>query len=156
MKAKAPPKLALEIQFATSAMAQKWQDLITKRKVGNWIKKALQENATITVRFVGQAESKKLNANYRNKDYATNILTFPYELQNGIDHLSADLVICLPVLEKEAKQQNKTLEQHLIHLIVHGTLHAQGFDHEDELEAEAMEQLEISILKKLKQANPYI
>jgi probable rRNA maturation factor len=156
MKAKTPPKLALEIQFATSAMAQKWQDLITKRKVGNWIKKALQENATITVRFVGQSESKKLNANYRNKDYATNILTFPYELQNGIDHLSADLVICLPVLEKEAKQQKKTFEQHLIHLIVHGTLHAQGFDHEDEVEAEAMEQLEISILKKLKQANPYI
>ncbi len=156
MKAKTPPKLALEIQFATSAMAQKWQDLITKRKVGNWIKKALQENATITVRFVGQAESKKLNANYRNKDYATNILTFPYEPQNGIDHLSADLVICLPVLEKEAKQQKKTFEQHLIHLIVHGTLHAQGFDHEDEVEAEAMEQLEISILKKLKQANPYI
>ncbi len=156
MKAKTPPKLALEIQFATSAMAQKWQDLITKRKVGNWIKKALQENATITVRFVGQAESKKLNANYRNKDYATNILTFPYELQNGIDHLSADLVICLPVLEKEAKQQKKTFEQHLIHLIVHGTLHAQGFDHEDKVEAEAMEQLEISILKKLKQANPYI
>jgi probable rRNA maturation factor len=156
MKSKTPPKLLLEIQFATSAMAQKWQDLITKRKVGNWIKKALQENATITVRFVGQAESKKLNANYRNKDYATNILTFPYELQNGIDQLSADLVICLPVLEKEARQQNKTLEQHLIHLIVHGTLHAQGFDHEDEVEAEAMEQLEISILKKLKQANPYI
>lgn len=156
MKAKTPPKLVLEIQFATSAMAQKWQDLITKRKVGNWIKKALQENATITVRFVGQSESKKLNANYRNKDYATNILTFPYELQNGIDHLSADLVICLPVLEKEAKQQKKTFEQHLIHLIVHGTLHAQGFDHEDEVEAEAMEQLEISILKKLKQANPYI
>lgn len=156
MKAKTPPKLALEIQFATSAMAQKWQDLITKRKVGNWIKKALQENATITVRFVGQSESKKLNANYRNKDYATNILTFPYELQNGIDHLSADLVICLPVLEKEAKQQKKTFEQHLIHLIVHGTLHAQGFDHEDEVEAEAMEQLEISMLKKLKQANPYI
>ena len=156
MKVKTPPKLALEIQFATSAMAQKWQDLITKRKVGNWIKKALQEDATITVRFVGQTESRKLNSNYRNKDYATNILTFPYELQNGIDHLSADLVICLPVLEKEARQQKKTLEQHLTHLIVHGTLHAQGFNHEDEVEAEAMEQLEISILKKLKQANPYI
>ncbi|MEY2706498.1 MAG: hypothetical protein RI905_247 [Pseudomonadota bacterium] len=156
MKAKTAPKLALEIQFATAAMAEKWQDVITKRKVGNWIKKALQENATITVRFVGLAESKKLNSNYRNKDYATNILTFPYELQNGIDNLSADLIICLPVLEKEAKQQHKTLEQHLIHLIVHGTLHAQGFDHEDDVEAEAMEQLEISILKKLKQANPYI
>ena len=156
MKAKTAPQLALEIQFATAAMAEKWQDVITKRKVGNWIKKALQENAAITVRFVGLAESKKLNSNYRNKDYATNILTFPYELQNGIDNLSADLIICLPVLEKEAKQQHKTLEQHLIHLIVHGTLHAQGFDHEDDVEAEAMEQLEISILKKLKQANPYI
>ena len=63
MKVKTPPKLALEIQFATSAMAQKWQDLITKRKVGNWIKKALQEDATITVRFVGQTESRKLNSN---------------------------------------------------------------------------------------------
>ena len=156
MKVKTAPKLSLEVQFASVVMAQKWQTTITKRKLGNWIRKALQEDASITVRFVGLAESKKLNFNYRNKDYATNILTFPYELQNGIDCLSADLIICLPVLEKEAKQQQKSFEHHLIHLIVHGTLHAQGFDHEDDVEAEAMEQLEISILKKLKLANPYI
>jgi probable rRNA maturation factor len=107
------------------------------------------------VRFVGNAEAKKLNATYRGKDYATNILTFPYQLDSKDSPLMADLVICLPVLKKEALTQKKSIEQHLIHLIVHGTLHAQGFDHEDEVEAEAMESLEISILKKLKQPNPY-
>jgi probable rRNA maturation factor len=69
--------------------------------------------------------------------------------------LNADLVICLPVLKKEALAQKKSIEQHLIHLVIHGTLQAQGFDHEDEIEAEAMEELEVKILKSLKQANPY-
>jgi probable rRNA maturation factor len=109
----------------------------------------------MTVRFVGNAESKKLNGTYRHKDYATNILTFPYDIDPDTNALNADLVICLPVLKKEALAQKKSIEQHLIHLIIHGTLHAQGFDHEDEVEAEAMEELEIKILKSLKQANPY-
>ena len=108
------------------------------------------------MRFVGQPEGKKLNSTYRHKDYATNVLTFPYDLAPESNEVIADIVICLPVVEKEAKEQKKVVEQHLIHLIVHGTLHAQGFDHEDEVEAEAMEELEVAILKKLKQDNPYI
>jgi probable rRNA maturation factor len=150
-----PFKLTLDIQFASEALSQTWSPLISKRKIGNWIKKALQQNASITVRFVGNAESKKLNATYRHKDYATNILTFPYDIDSNGNSLNADLVICLPVLKKEALAQKKSIEQHLIHLIIHGTLHAQGFDHEDEIEAEAMEALEINILKSLKQGNPY-
>jgi probable rRNA maturation factor len=148
-------KLTLDIQFASESLEQTWSPLINKRKISNWIKKALQQDASMTVRFVGNAESKKLNATYRHKDYATNILTFPYDLDPNSNALNADLVICLPVLKKEALAQKKSIEQHLIHLIVHGTLHAQGFDHEDDIEAEAMEELEIKILKSLKQANPY-
>ena len=147
-------QLNLEIQFATDSLANQWSELITKRKVARWIRQALQQDANITVRFVGNTESKKLNATYRGKDYATNILTFPYQFDSQSE-LMADLVICLPVLKKEALIQKKSIEQHLIHLIIHGTLHAQGFDHEDEIEAEAMETLEVSILKKLKQPNPY-
>ncbi len=148
--------LDLDVQFGTARLQEKWQEDITTAKTKKWVKAALQNNATITLRFVGQAEGKKLNSTYRHKDYATNVLTFPYDSAPDSSDVFADIVICLPVVEKEAKQQQKTFEQHLIHLIVHGTLHAQGFDHEDPVEAEAMEELEIAILKKLKQVNPYI
>ncbi len=148
--------LDLDVQFGTARLQEKWQEDITTAKTKKWVKAALQNNATITLRFVGQAEGKKLNSTYRHKDYATNVLTFPYDSTPDSSDVFADIVICLPVVEKEAKQQQKTFEQHLIHLIVHGTLHAQGFDHEDPVEAEAMEELEIAILKKLKQVNPYI
>ena len=148
--------LDLDVQFGTARLQEKWQEDITTAKTKKWVKAALQNNATITLRFVGQAEGKKLNSTYRHKDYATNVLTFPYGSPPGSNDVFADIVICLPVVEKEAKQQKKTFEQHLIHLIVHGTLHAQGFDHEESVEAEAMEELEVAILKKLKQVNPYI
>lgn len=148
-------QLILDVQFASPALADKWHDQITKPKLKKWVGTALLEDATITIRFVGRAEGRKLNAAYRQKDYATNVLTFPYEEQPGIDHLFADIIICPPVVEKEAKEQGKAFLQHLTHLIIHGTLHAQGFDHEDEVEAQAMEELEIAILKKLKQPNPY-
>ena len=148
--------LDLDVQFGTARLQEKWQEDITTAKTKKWVKAALQNNATITLRFVGQAEGKKLNSTYRHKDYATNVLTFPYDSPPSSNDVFADIVICLPVVEKEAKQQKKTFEQHLIHLIVHGTLHAQGFDHEDSVEAEAMEELEVAILKKLKQVNPYI
>jgi probable rRNA maturation factor len=148
--------LDLDIQFATNSLAEKWADIITKSKVKRWMLAALLEDASITLRLVGRAESKKLNSAYRNKDYATNVLTFPYGQAEKSGQLLADIVICLPVVEKEAKDQNKALLSHLTHLIVHGTLHAQGFDHEDDVEAEAMEALEVAILKKLKLANPYV
>jgi len=153
---KKPYLLDLDIQFASKALNDKWVNIISKAKVKRWMIAALLEDASITLRLVGRAESKKLNAAYRNKDYATNVLTFPYgQAENG-GQLLADIVICLPVVEKEAKDQNKAVLSHLTHLIVHGILHAQGFDHEDDVEAEAMEALEVAILKKLKLANPYV
>jgi probable rRNA maturation factor len=153
---KKPYLLDLDIQFASKALNDKWANIISKAKVKRWMIAALLEDASITLRLVGRAESKKLNAAYRNKDYATNVLTFPYgQAENG-GQLLADIVICLPVVEKEAKDQNKAVLSHLTHLIVHGILHAQGFDHEDDVEAEAMEALEVAILKKLKLANPYV
>jgi probable rRNA maturation factor len=149
-------RLNLDLQFGTAKLQEKWGEEITLSKVKKWVRAAIQDNALITLRFVGSAEGKKLNLTYRQKDYATNVLTFPYESMPGDQEIFADIVICLPVVEKEAKEQKKTLQQHLIHLIVHGTLHAQAFDHEDDVEAAAMEELEIAILKKLKQVNPYI
>lgn len=149
-------RLNLDVQFGTAKLQEKWEEVITTVKAKKWVKAALQNDASITLRFVGQAEAKKLNLTYRHKDYATNVLTFPYDSSPESYEVIADIVICLPVVEREAKEQKKELEQHLIHLIVHGTLHAQGFDHEEEVEAEAMEELEIAILKKLKQGNPYV
>jgi probable rRNA maturation factor len=149
-------QLNLDIQFASKALSEKWANIISKVRVKRWMQAALLDDAAITLRFVGRAESKKLNAAYRKKDYATNVLTFPYGQDEDTGQLLADIVICLPVVEKEAKDQNKATPSHLAHLIVHGTLHAQGFDHEDDVEAEAMETLEIAILKKLKLENPYV
>jgi probable rRNA maturation factor len=149
-------RLNLDVQFGTAKLQEKWEEIITPLKTKKWVKAALQNDASITLRFVGQAEAKKLNSTYRHKDYATNVLTFPYDPTPESTEIVADIVICLPVVEKEAKEQKNASEQHLIHLIVHGTLHAQGFDHEDDVEAEGMEELEIAILKKLKQDNPYV
>ena len=109
------------------------------------------KQATITVRFVGSKESQLLNKQYRNKNYATNVLTFTY----SVAPLHADLVLCTPVLRRESKQQGKQLTDHLAHLLMHGALHAMGFNHETNAEANVMEALEISLLKRLKVANPY-
>jgi probable rRNA maturation factor len=100
------------------------------------------------------AEGKKLNLAFRKKDAATNVLTFPYELTKSNVH--ADIIFCLPVLQKEAKVQGKTLKAHLAHLIVHGCLHAQAYDHETKKDAEKMEASEVRILKKLGFSNPYL
>lgn len=110
------------------------------------------QSADLTLRLVGNAEGQTLNRDFRGKDYPTNVLTFPYE---GPPHLSGDLVFCLPVIVKEAKAQGKSVEHHLMHLIVHGCLHACGLDHEDEAEAENMEALEVQILQRFRIPNPY-
>ena len=103
--------------------------LPSRGKIQRWISRALENDAQITVRFVEEEEGRELNKTYRGKDYATNVLTFDYQVEPVVE---ADLVICVPVLEKESKDQNKTLEEHMAHLLVHGTLHAQGYDHMDE------------------------
>lgn len=126
--------------------------LPTRSKIKRWMSRALEKEATITVRFVEEEEGRELNKTYRGKDYATNVLTFDYQKDPTVE---ADLVICVPVLEKEAADQNKSLEEHMAHLLVHGTLHAQGYDHMTDEEAAVMEQRETDILVDLGFDVPY-
>ena len=118
--------------------------------------------ADLAIRIVDEKEGRSLNHHYRGKDYATNVLTFVYgegEAMPGTNEddtpLAGDLVLCVPVLVREAAEQGKTLDAHLAHLVVHGMLHLQGYDHENETEAAEMEALETVILRELGYANPY-
>ncbi len=130
-----------------------------------WVAAALDgriREADLAIRIVGSKEGRALNHHYRGKDYATNVLSFPAEIAEGVKMpkgvkmpLLGDLVICAPVVAREAKEQKKPLAAHYAHLTVHGALHLLGWDHEDEREAEAMEQLEREILAELGIADPY-
>jgi probable rRNA maturation factor len=124
-----------------------------------WVDTALEEvnhDTEIVVRIVDEQESAELNEQYRHKKGATNILSFPVEIPEGIDlNLLGDLVICAPVLEQEAQQQNKVLAHHWAHIIIHGVLHLLGYDHLDDEQAEDMENKEIALLQKLNIPNPY-
>jgi probable rRNA maturation factor len=145
--------LDLTLQFGRFAGAAKHRAVLSRNNVARWIGQALQNPAEIVVRVVGEDEGRALNLQYRRKDYATNVLTFDYSRQPV---LTADLVLCGPVIEKEAREQRKPLRAHYAHLLVHGTLHAQGWDHETgEREALEMEALEILLLGALGFANPY-
>jgi probable rRNA maturation factor len=145
------PKLTL--QFGEFPGAAKHRALLDKRAVTGWVGHALQGAAEIVVRVVGEQESRALNLQYRRKDYPTNVLTFTYSSEPV---LTADLVLCGPVVEKEAREQRKPLRAHYAHLLVHGTLHAQGWDHETgERGALEMEALEILLLGALGLPNPY-
>ena len=146
-------KLTIELQYASPAIESSISKAASSSLIKKWIKSATPLGGLITLRFVNAAEGKKLNLAFRQKDYATNVLTFPYELSKN--KLAADIIFCLPVLQKEAKEQGKLLQDHLAHLIVHGCLHAQGYDHEVGRDAKKMEALEIQILQKLGFANPY-
>ena len=136
------------IQPAPSADILRWLGLAVQTGAKN---SSIAKQATITVRFVGSKESQWLNKQYRHKNYATNVLTFPY----SVSPLHADLVLCTPVLRKESKEQGKLMVDHLAHLLIHGALHALGHDHETEADAHQMEALEIGLLKRLAIANPY-
>jgi probable rRNA maturation factor len=148
-----PSKLIIELQYASPAIESALGKVASSTLIKKWVKSTIALGGLITLRFVHAAEGKKLNLSFRQKDYATNVLTFPYELSKNV--LVADIIFCLPVLQKEAKQQGKPMKAHLAHLIVHGCLHAQGFDHEANRDAKKMELLEIQILQKLGFANPY-
>ena len=129
-------------------------------QIQRWIDAALADlnhDTEIVVRIVDEQESAQLNEQYRHKHGPTNILSFPVEVPEGIElNLLGDLVICAPVVEREALEQNKILAHHWAHIIVHGVLHLLGYDHIDDDEAEQMESKEIAILNKLKISNPYI
>ena len=146
-------QLQLSLQFGPSAEAAAHRELLSRSRVTRWIRHALAVDAEITVRIVDAEEGRKLNREYRQKDYATNVLTFDYQQEPTV---MADLVLCAPVVEREAQEQNKTLEEHYAHLLVHGTLHAQGWDHEtSEEDADEMEAYETDILAELGYADPY-
>jgi len=144
----------IEIQTVHQA-----SNLPDEQQIQGWVDAALQNHPSdteIVVRIVDEQESAELNQQYRHKSGPTNILSFPVELPEGIElDLLGDLVICAPVLEKEALEQQKVLADHWAHIIIHGVLHLLGYDHIEDDEAEVMESKEISILNTLKIANPY-
>lgn len=152
-KQASPSKLDIDIQFASAVIKEKVLTIASLTAIKKWVKAAIQLNGLITLRFVNAAEGKKLNFAFRNKDKATNVLTFPYELTKKA--LSTDIIFCLPVIQNEAPEQGKAVKAHLAHLIIHGCLHAQGLDHENDKEAKKMESREIKLLKSLGFPNPY-
>ena len=167
-------KLSLSVQYASSAA-----DLPLRPQLRRWMKAALQRDVKITLRIVDEAEGRELNRNFRGKDYATNVLTFVYDdteptpqppLSGGltdsfpekgrlggvvVQPLPGDVVICAPVVEKEAREQRKNLHAHYAHLAIHAALHLQGYDHENDRDAAAMEARETAIMLKLGYADPY-
>ena len=146
-------QLSLSLQFAKFPQAAEHRAVLARHKVQRWIRHALATDAEITVRIVDAEEGQALNLQFRKKDYATNVLTFDYTQEPIV---VADLVICAPVIAREAQEQNKTIEEHYAHMLVHGTLHAQGWDHEtSEEDAQEMEAYESSIMAELGFADPY-
>jgi probable rRNA maturation factor len=145
--------LSLSLQFSDVKNAAPHRAALPRHKVAQWLRHSLEADGEITVRIVDSEEGHALNRDYRQKDYATNVLTFDYE-QHPI--ILADLVLCAPVVLAEATQMGISLQQHYAHLLVHGALHAQGYDHETgEAQAQEMEALETHILRKLGWPDPY-
>lgn len=147
------PSLSLSLQFGDLPDAARHRAALPRHRVIRCIRHALESDAEITVRIVGAEEGQALNRDFRKKDAPTNVLTFDYATQPLV---LADLVLCAPVVAREAKEQKKTLAAHYAHLLVHGTLHAQGWDHETSAaDADAMEAREVEILAGLGLKNPY-
>ena len=145
-------KLSLSVQYADTRLAE----LVPRAGIRRWAQAALLAPATLTIRFVAEEEGRTLNRDYRGKDYATNVLTFAYNDDEDLDApTQADIVLCTDVLMREASEQHIPLPQHAAHLVVHGVLHAQGYDHEEDAEATEMEEMETTILARLGLPDPY-
>ncbi len=152
------PELSLVVQYETPS-----HDL-TRWRIRRWVKRALEgafqeqafncQRVALTVAIFNEKQALTYNESYRGKAYATNVLTFEYGVAPD-GTLSADLVLCLPVLRREAKEQKKPLLHHAAHLVIHGTLHALGYDHLNTRDASRMESLETQILSKMRIPNPY-
>jgi probable rRNA maturation factor len=141
------PRLSFSVQYAI-----KPETVPTRHQFRKWALTALECDAEITLRLVDAEEGRQLNRDYRGKDYATNVLTFPLH----DEPLMGDIVLCVPVVEQEAADQGMPVEAHYAHLTVHGVLHLQGYDHDTDEEAEIMEALETQIVTKLGYADPYL
>ena len=148
------PEFSLSVQFASEA-----SELPSRAQIRRWVAAALEHAAEITVRIVDAEEAQTLNQDYRDKDYVPNVLTFEYgEIgrdESGRAILGGDVVICAPVVEREAREQGKPLQHHYAHMTVHGVLHLQGYDHIDPADADIMESREAVILKQFRIPNPY-
>jgi probable rRNA maturation factor len=151
------PDLTLSLQFARFDAVAEHRAVLPRHRVARWVRAALGDGvqaAEITVRIVDATEGQQLNRDFRGKDYATNVLTFDY---SGAPRVAADLVLCAPVVAREAAALGKPLAEHYAHLLVHGALHAQGWDHEtSDADAEAMEARESAILTALGWPDPYV
>jgi probable rRNA maturation factor len=145
--------VTLDLQIACEG------DVPSEQQFQQWVDLALdqvEEDCELSIRLVDEAESAELNGTYRGKDYPTNVLSFPFEAPVEIvPILLGDLVVCVPIVQKEAIEQNKPVENHWAHMIIHGCLHLLGYDHIEDDEAEEMESLEITLLKSLAINDPY-
>lgn len=145
----AKPSLSLSIQLGDGV-----RELPASRaRLRRWVAAAIDADATITLRFVDEREARLLNVRYRHRDYATNVLTFSYPGDHG--RVSADVVICVPVVLREARAQRKAPAAHLAHLVIHGVLHACGHDHEQPGQAARMEAAEVALLARFRIADPF-
>ena len=145
--------LNLDLQFATQALQNQVLSITSLAQIRKWAGACFQSKATLTIRFVNKAEAHDLNLFFRGFDKPTNVLTFSYPTQGK--SIEADIVLCLPILRAEAKEQQKSLVAHLAHLLIHGCLHAKGYDHLKPKDAKQMEALEINLLQSLGFPNPY-
>ena len=141
-----------ELRLSLQQPDGRHRQLLARHKVARWIRAALAAPAEITLRIVDEAEGRALNRDFRAQNHATNVLTFDYQREPMV---VADLVLCAPVVVREAREQGKALEAHYAHLVVHGTLHAQGWDHQRAAAARAMESREVEILRALGWPDPY-
>ena len=142
------PSLSLSVQYASELTS-----LPTRQQFRRWVTISLEQDVQIALRIVDELEGRALNLSYRQKDYATNVLTFVY---NDTDPLYGDVVICAPVVAKEAIEQDKDLFAHYAHLTLHAALHLQGYDHEKNHDAKIMESLETALMIKLRYPAPYL
>ena len=140
--------LRLSVQYAVAA-----DDLPARHLLRRWIIAVQEKAADVTLRFVGATEARALNRTYRRKNYPTNVLTFVYDVEGGV--LRGDIVLCAPLLRREAAEQGKSLAAHCAHLVVHGMLHLQGYDHERAADAARMEALEVAALARMGFPDPY-
>jgi probable rRNA maturation factor len=151
------PHLVLDVQYAVRPAG-----LPVRSTLRRWLSAAQERDVRATVRFVGQAEGRRLNAGFRRKDYATNVLTFVYDdvanrrQGRGADLLTGDIVLCVPVLRREARAADRPLRAHCAHLVVHGMLHLQGYDHDTDVDASLMEAREREVLAALGYPDPYL
>lgn len=150
------PRLRLAVQYAVADR----NGLPSRAELRRWAQAALMHDAEVTLRFVEEDEGRRLNRDYRGKDYATNVLTFAYDAApapapHPTAMLSGDIVLCARVIAREAVEQGRPLADHCAHMVVHGMLHLQGYDHEREGEATAMEAVERFILRRLGFPDPY-